>query len=270
MLGKTIKYNFKAVGRFLLPLYAVLILSGLATKLAVVLSNIDSVSGSVIFSILSAILTLLYSFSAFVAIAGTMVVLVIHYYKSFTGDEAYFTFTLPVSYDTQLLGKLLNGAIWIVFSLIVFFATLAVFFIGNAELPELLAAFKELFVMISRFVIGSGSGASTVAMSICFVIIALFSGQMTFYVCITMGQLLKNHRILGAFAAYAVLGVINQIVSFAFNVNGFFRIRNIINDELGAEWFFGMMWRSIIQSLVFLALEYFLSRIILKKALNVE
>ena len=104
MLGKLFKYDFLAVGKKLLPVYAALFISVMGLNI-----NVYIYRGSG-FGVLGGIFAMLFTLSTMAVAIGTVVMLIRHFYVSLFTDQGYFTFTLPVGEGTQLAAKLLNGA----------------------------------------------------------------------------------------------------------------------------------------------------------------
>ena len=112
MLGKLIKYEFKAMGRVMLPLYVVMIF--LAGLLSFNLKTGMNDSAQSLLQKFAIILAFLF-FAAVMAVFVVMVIMVIQrFYKNLLGTEGYLMFTLPVSTWQHILSKALTAMIWIV------------------------------------------------------------------------------------------------------------------------------------------------------------
>ena len=92
MLGKLLKYEFRATARLFLPIYAAIaILAGLMLLLRALPDDATGVS------FLTFMVGLLYVVAAFGLFVTTVVVLVSRFYKNLLGAEGYLMFTLPVT-----------------------------------------------------------------------------------------------------------------------------------------------------------------------------
>ena len=92
MLGKLIKYEFKATGRLLLPVYGALLLMGGVVNLGLTLQGklpvLKFAQGVLIFAYV-ALMVAAFALSFFVVIS--------RFYKNLICDEGYLMFTLPVN-----------------------------------------------------------------------------------------------------------------------------------------------------------------------------
>lgn len=264
MLGKMFKYDFKAVSRFLWLIYGLVIFSAIGLRISIeVIEHLDAP----VMGVLSTItMSAAYVISVIAVVLGTMIVLIVHFYKSMMQDCGYFFFTLPVSYDTHLIAKILLGALFIVIATVVIGLSVIPFAIGNLPLSDIWDGFKELFEGIA-YAFGTGN---CVVITIMTLILALFAGPMEIYFCIIVGQLWRKHRIAGAFITFIALDFIRRIVSslvtlaFGFSVGKIFTAGNV--DQI----YRGMMYPSLLFSLIVMVAEYFVSRYILKNKLNLE
>ena len=121
MLVKLIKYEFKATWRKFLPIYGILIVFTIISKLTNGFkgaSQPTDVSGSI--SKLVSDLSIFLQVACIIGlIAVTLYVIVERFYKNFFGDEGYLTFTLPISPWKHLTAKLTVSVFWTMVSVII-------------------------------------------------------------------------------------------------------------------------------------------------------
>ncbi|MBE5875821.1 MAG: hypothetical protein E7290_02895 [Lachnospiraceae bacterium] len=159
---------------------------------------------------------LLYYLGMIVCSIGSNVVIAVRFYKSCYTDEGYLTHTLPVNSNQLLIGKtiayflfsLIMGALMVLSVLLIIgtgFAHFGTFVdLSSIDFSELTVAMKEetgidlipfiLFLIVYCIVISLAN-------------ILIITG------CISIGQLMSKHRILGALLAYFGFYMIVQIVS---------------------------------------------------------
>ena len=97
MLGKLIKYEFKATGRLLIPLYGALIIFAFISKIFMgdFLYNSDSILGNI-----PQILAILIYVGIMVAIFVVTVFIIIQRYRTnLLCDEGYLMNTIPVNFS---------------------------------------------------------------------------------------------------------------------------------------------------------------------------
>lgn len=264
MLGKIMKYDFKALCRYLLPIYAILVGSAVALRLCIEIT--DATDGSLLGAILVLAFGLAFGLSALATLFSAFIIIIIHFYKSLLTDQGYFYLSLPVSYDAHLVSKILMGAVFMILSCVAFFVSLLPFMIGNVELPAILSGFKAFFEGIAR-IMEYENGA------LCFILftfIVLFGFQIKVYFSIILGQLWQKHRILGAFLAYLGIGMVVRILGSILSVNTISTFRLITNPDSLFNKATGWILMLLIFNVLIYILEYFFTRLIMKHKLNLE
>lgn len=111
MLGKLMKYELRATGRMMLPLFLLTLLLGVFTRMstAVVQHTHTNITES---------LNMLLIFAFVLALIGTavfsVILMVMRFRNNLMTDEGYLMFTLPVSVHQLLWAKLLVSMLWFV------------------------------------------------------------------------------------------------------------------------------------------------------------
>ena len=108
-------------------------------------------------------------------------------------------------------------------------------------------------------------------------LLSTFTGMMLYYTFISIGQLSKKNRILGAVGAFFIYYIITQVISSVFTVgisvlaaNGMFeRLALWISNHIYAFLHIAM-WGGILLAVIFGLVEYFIIRWIITKKLNLE
>lgn len=219
MLGKLIKYEMKAFGRIMWPLYGALMVAGLITGIGVkmgltrsVLSGAGRVSESAgrVMIIGGGIFALI----AFAICVMLAVLLITRFYKNLTGDEGYLMFSLPTNTTTIIAAKAISAFIWVVLS----FAVIAV-----GGLTVLAFAVSTGIPMDATWIGVSGLDAGDVVYGILLVAFMLLSYIMRIYAAIAVGHEWREHKLLGSFIAFVILEIIADIIlvtNFVFGMGG--------------------------------------------------
>ena len=106
MLGKLMKYELKATGRVLLPLYgAILLVSVLGAFSLERMSEFEM--GALLF-------VLVYTGLCVALVVLTLVLIIQRFNRNLLKDEGYLMFTLPVSVHSLLFSKLFSALLWCV------------------------------------------------------------------------------------------------------------------------------------------------------------
>ena len=104
MLGKLIKYDFKAMSKSLCPVFAVMAVLSFVCSLMVKFR----MTGGFIFTMFAILLGVLISGS----FAVTLYCVVRRFNSSLLKDEGYLSFALPVKTQDHIIAKLVNALIW--------------------------------------------------------------------------------------------------------------------------------------------------------------
>ena len=194
MLGKLMKYEFKATARIFLPLFAALIVVSAVSKLTLGLQLQTP-------HMISLALSITLIVAAFVI---TLILTIQRFYKNFMSDEGSLMFTLPVSTGRLIWSKLLVAAVWTVVCTAVVFLSLMIMAFTGSEWHELVLAIKNLGLPpldMTLFII-----------ELCALVLAsLLTGILTIYASLALSMLVNNHRVALSFGFYIALNTLMQI-----------------------------------------------------------
>lgn len=259
MLKKLMKYEFKATGRLMLPLYGALIGLALINKIFIGFNmeqtNMDFAGG-------------VPSILALIAYIGTMAAVFIcalfitiqRFYKNLFGDEGYLMNTLPVRPYQNIIAKLLVSMAWFILSGIVAMISIVIM----AFYPEMI---KDVLRCLKEVPAAFGEVGIDILGIVEFAILGLIwlaHEIMTFYASISIGQMCKSNKILGSFGAFLVINFVEQVILFigclvVFNVGNFENVSSN-NTFLGG----------IIAGVGLFALLFFVTNHVLSNKLNLE
>ncbi len=265
MLKKLFRYDFSAIGRYMVP-----------TSIAVIGT---SVVGMIFMRVmmqyrdLNPILMMLSVFTVIVsvlAIAAYMLLSVIwivrRYYTNFFSDEGYLTFTLPVRVSALLNAKVLSGIVWsLISALITFLCFGMVFVIGTAEEGiinrELVFAFRELVSAL----VSSGETVLLTLEAIVLSFVSLIQSIMLIFGAVTVGSILaKKHKILAAIGVFYIANFIQGIIS------NIFTSLFLFTNELYFWQVHGYLILMIVLYVAFATAYYLLNRYFLNRKLNLQ
>ena len=280
MLKKLFKYEWiffwkvpTAINVFLVIVTIVGIISLASPFWELDVWGIDILLGLAIFFYILAIVACSIAVTVYVAV---------RYYKKIYTDEGYLTNTLPVTARQIVLSKLFTSIIWtmltgIVVSLSVLSLTYTALYSFSSnfwadfmqELPDFLEIFREEM--------GIGFSLFLLLLIIQSVLSTAFS-ILKMYAAIALGQLFTRHKIAGAFlwyiGEYVIFQIINSIVShsspFSGGMFGYaFGISYYNYSRLG-DIIIPSMLVSIVTTLIFSAVLYFITEHMLKNQLNLD
>ena len=247
MFLKLFKYDFKASARFGVPILIAIAAAALlgAVNTGVTVSNVgkestfEAVTNApfgemLIFFGMGGLL--LVSLALGIAAAVMTVLLLVQFYRNTVSDEAYLTFTLPVTPAQILWSKLLNTLLWSLFTgLALFLAGAAIFGTGitSAGIGEdFVNTFAELFAFLDSMV--GQSGLTVVLLCILGAASAVSSILMLFMAITFGGIIVRKYK---ALAAVAMIFVINFVMSGITSVMqvillGDFTVKSLMHDGL--------------------------------------
>lgn len=200
MLGKLMKYEFRATAIYFLPIYAVLVLvSGLRYVVSLISERFSN--GFSVFSEFS--LSAAYLLLAFGLAITTFIVIIIRFYKNLLGTEGYLMFTLPVSVSQNILAKLIPSVVWFFGSCVLGMLTIA---------PAMGLRFRDNpFVVLFSSI--SWSDVPEILLLTLFVIGGIAGTFLFYYLCMCIGQLFNSHRFLASAGAYIGIQMVLQILT---------------------------------------------------------
>lgn len=257
MLKKLIKHEFKATYRFYLPIYI-----GLAVLVALACGFLNIVE---IFDVNELFLSITLPLGAVVGLLAIIFALIspyificLRFYRSTATREGYLTFTLPASTNQILFSKFLVSFFWAVLTVgvttLAIFVLLAVGFDPDMTFTAIHQLFRSSdfnFTTILSFLVGYANAI------------------LSIYTAISLGQFVRDHRVIASIAFYAATYTVQQIVSLVVLIpvmigTGVLSSGETLNySDLGI-----MSVVSIILSLVFCVIFYFVSERILDRKLN--
>ena len=265
MLGKLMKYEWKATVRIFLPLYGAILLFALITRLFWEVNS--RYTPMEIPAFMSA---LLYSMLILGTFAVTVFVMIQRFYKSLLGHEGYLMFTLPVQPYQHILSKLIVAFLWIVASFL--WTLLSVFFMAVS--PELLYALQAaVHSFLSQI---TGIGWQALAGVLVMLLASLAAGILMVYTASAIGHLSGRHRLLCSFAAYLGLNFAVQFLNLmviliwaACNSGSLFGMQPLLEINtvpLGIQLIWSFSGIYVLYAVVF----FIVTNLILKRKLNLE
>lgn len=117
MLGKLMKYEFKATSRMLLPINGAMLLFALINRLFMELNFFQT--GNMAISALATVMAVMYVMVIIAAFVITLIVIIQRFYKNLLTDEGYLMFTLPVKAHSHITSKGIVAFVWYLASFVV-------------------------------------------------------------------------------------------------------------------------------------------------------
>lgn len=275
MLGKLIKYEFKALNRFLIVVHAFLLLAAilgrflLTSKITFISSSQEFDTNSMLLMLSIILFTLIFMGASF----ATFIIIAVRFYKSMYSDEGYLSHTLPVSRGQHLLAKTISGSIWTLIDMILIALSLGIVIATPAVLSAYHTNKAEILLELRQ---NELSLLSSLAIVFCMLmIIGCIGGVITTYASITCGQLFSTHRVLGAIVAYFTLQTAMSIIAaLLMTICGYFNATIYYETGDSISQFLSIMLDTLILSaaltVVVSIILYVSTYLLLKKKVNLQ
>ena len=281
MLGKLIKYEFKACGRVFFPIYLVILILSIINRIYSQYGFIQSLKNNLsqkgsllgVQGILTVVLLALFV-SLFVI---TIIFTIQRFKKSLLEDEGYLIFTLPVSSRNIILSKYIVSLIFVILSTLV--AILSFMLMGIFIENYKFARIMNMTGLIIINMINSDKGILTAILVLILGLIIVYTNfVLSVYLSISVGQIPKfnKHRSgIGVIAFFLINIIIGYVRSFINNImpqNVWDGVENSLSSILDNSIFTmnKYYWFMIITDIAIIGLLFYGINFILSKKLNLE
>lgn len=265
MLKKLYKYEFYALFRNLMPIYAAVVGFALLSRLTSLVDiNKD------IFNVLIGFIGTFYVISIIAAFIVSFVVVVMRFYKNLLSHEGYLTFTLPFTPTQHIVCKLLCGVAVIIISFVIVLLSLGILGAGTELMSEIIKIIKTAFLSAGQMYSSARLTSFFVQLGI-MIIVSLFQSLLMFYAAIAIGQQFRS-KIGGAVVAFICLYAASQVIAtLELTVFALFNIENIENYfDSGLDAVQSFLIMPFIVSLILSTAYFIITRHFLTKKLNLE
>lgn len=262
MLGKLMKYEFKATARIFIPgfigviilaiLSRVFFFSGFMVDSSTAGFTVDSPAGMI-----STFVFVFYILSLVAIGCGAFIIALWRFYSNLLRDEGYLAHTLPVSIDSHIWSKLIVGTVWCIAAFAVILGSLV---LCLSTLGEIRTLYSEVLKIIPQF------NAWDVLQLILMMVVSIINTFLNVYAAMAIGQLFGKHKIMGSILAYIGLSFVFTILtSLSILIFGDTLITTLENGSYGFI-LNGSTILMVLQSVVY----YVITRYFMGKKLNLE
>ena len=282
MLGNLLTHEWKAVWKVPTLLIGILLLMAAVAGVTFMLPIWDSEWVGLPMS--GAMLVMVYYFAIFACGFGIMVYLAVRFYKNMFTDEGYLTHTLPVTPRALLLNKVITMSAWNLIGIAAIFVSIFIFvgIMVLVLLPKNSSFARDILEAVQRMVVGwpellkepgmEGFGGFCISI-LCLIFVGAFGSTMLTIGSITLGQMVRKHRILGAIGAYFAIGMAIQFVSTAILIPIMLTYVNNFswNTQVSPFPVFTLIYSVLMLVMLAVAVGlYFLSEYLVKKQLELD
>lgn len=132
---------------------------------------------------------------------------VVHFYKNVYSSEGYLTHTLPVTHLQILNSRILISLIWMFITSVVGLLSVAALIFAYGR-EQVIGPFHEALSLISRYHAGG-----VVACFLLLLFVSTLQKLLSYYFCISLGQLSNRNKVGWSIVAFVVLSVITSVVT---------------------------------------------------------
>ena len=269
MLRKLLKHEFRATARVMLPLYLVILLLALGTR--VTSAWVEVASYQPFLDILFGLITIGFVLALVAVFIVAVVLMILRFRSNLMADEGYVMFTLPVSTHQLIWSKLIVSTVWFAGACIVDGLALLVMVVDRAFFSGLGDALTELFHQLNSYYVGNGL-AFVVEMILLFVVSCVIL-CLSFYTPLAIGHAFARHKMLLSVVFFFAIQIVAEIIfglvvtmgiPFADPLSSFFR------GLTPTQTVHGFMIGSILVSAIYGLVLYLLTIRMLHRHLNLE
>lgn len=270
MLGKLIKYEFKATYRFMLMIYSLLFVSGIILALGIrfydfflklEINEAIVTVGETIISMFGIVFISLF-------VSGTIFVLSVmsfysikRFHDNLLGDGGYLMHTLPVKTRDNIWAKCITSVLWTVISVIAVIVTYYVLALISYS-TETITATIEFFSEIDWRFFAEVENVLLAIEIVLSCVISIVSSYLHIYVSMAIGYSLNTSRILVSVLCYIGFSVVESITHTMLSVPFLFW-----EDGTLPMFYFGV---GLMIAVIWLVVYYFITNYFMKNKLNLQ
>ncbi len=265
MLGKLMKYEWKATWKLLLAANALtLVMTIIAWCMVKILDRSGSDFAMMDFTAVMVLFT--YAGSMFAVSVGTAIYLIHRFYTSTYGDQGYLLHTLPVDTHHIIVAKILVSAAWVMINILSIYLSVVFLLASSSEVfGSMMREMKDTVELLGAQKIT----VFTVIMTLIAFVFSVFAKVIKIGACISLGQLSSNHKLMLSFAWYVAIYVVERVVYgiyFALQITFY---KGLSNTHYGS--YFDNQWETkLIAGIISCVVYYLLTWYVMSRKLNLE
>lgn len=267
MLGKLMKYDFKALFKYFIPMSIFILVYSCFGTLLFRVGDPEAFSGHTLITVLSMLVLVAYIIMIIAYCIITQGIIVVNFYKSMVTDTGYLTHTLPVKKSTLLISKMITGCVTLLISYLILLCCLVIMLDVPTNMVLYKEELREAFELGNRY-IGAAAITRFIFSIIFAVLVSTIESLSMFFVSIALGQLMNRHKIVGSLVSFFGITFAIQIFStiISFFVGGIFETVN----EVSLNYFTMLCSGSSLLMLVLSAIMLFVTHYIFSNKLNLD
>lgn len=272
MLKKLFKYEFKSLGRILLPIYGATLIIGIIASLLFKLQPTEIYSSLTILRIMSLVLMVIYIFAVICTVCLSFFIAIYRFKKNIFECEGYFTNTLPVEAWQNIFVKGITAVTYELIGVVVAATSGMLYMLISVGKELSNYDFSYLFYQINFALrqIGPQNIAGYAAEVLVLTITCMLGAMFMFYASISVGHSFNSHRVLKSVGAFIGFYIISQFInSCILSVGNAVAVNlNIVFTSFTASHIF--LIGIILLELIYAAAYFAITNYFLKNKLNLQ
>ena len=273
MLSKSLKHEFRATSRVMLPIFIAMILLSLAAHFATVLLAGDNLPRFL--EGISVTVIVLFVAGMVAAAVSVIALTVVRFYRSFLSDEGYLNMTLPVSVNTHISSRLIVSVVWYTLTAIAGVLCVMLMVMGLNQWKDFWTGMADLFRQIKA----SGMTGHAILLGLEMLISCVISSAFTsllLYAALAVGHSFNRRKkflsVVFAFVFYYAVQILSTLGIVALTQHDWSSLTAKFDLEplKVIPFMEGMMGIGILIILLLCAVFYFITHHFLSRKLNLE
>ena len=207
MLGKLLKHEFMATGRFMWVIYAAMVALSVGANFS--LRYLERGTNQIL-EALTVLVTVIWALSLVIGMVATIVLMVRQFQKNLLTDEGYLMFTLPGTVHHLVLSKIIVAAVWFMASIAVIILCCVIAVFESSFLRGITEFFRAVAdAMTVKFAI---NGTAVIIELLVLLFLGCASACLQFYSAISIGYGFNNHKALWSVVFYFIQSTVLQVL----------------------------------------------------------
>lgn len=273
MLRKLLKHEFRATGRVMVPVIAILLATSLGANLSL---RYLMDSRAWFLSMLGLLLITAFGLAIVGVFIVAFILMIQRFYKNLLQDEGYVMLTLPVSIHQHIWSKLIASSVWFILTTLAVILASCIVAFNIAFIKDLFQGLGMLFRELREVrPVYAFNGAAFLVELAALLFLGLVAMCLQFYAALAAGHSFPNHKMVLSVAWFfglqfafqllsvSALEVLDRLNFFAFFDHFYFSDHNMAGIHLGILFM-------IVLTVIYGGIFYIITTLFMKRRLNLE
>ncbi len=268
MLGKLFKYEFKACGRVIFPIFgAAIIMSILSAGAMAIVPDTVSNASQTILAVLSVLVVVIFSFLLFASMLMSFVFAIRRFKVNLLGKEGYLMNTLPVKTLSNVMAKLFCSLVFQILSAIVAVVCILLCVVLSDRM-YITTAFDDIVDIFRALTSLSARGWLNLILVVLLMMVSIIKGYSLIYSAMSMGYSFNKCKAIISIGLVIAFSTVESVIMSLVASEGI--DYHFQDSEQYMNAFALSLILSIALQAIFAAIYTSLTTFFLKRRLNLE